>query len=271
MDAVQAQARAPVEARAKVPERRPAPVLLACRGLAAGYGDLRVLGDVNLEVRQGELVALIGVNGAGKTTTLRALTGLIRPWTGEVVFKGQRVDGLHPGRLVRLGLAQVPEGRGLFPGMSVRDNLLLGAQVAGRVRRADLPSALEQVFALFPVLHERQGQPAGSLSGGEQQIAAIARALVARPDLLMLDEPSLGLAPRVIDRVFGTLDALRRSGTTVLLVEQDVRRALALADWAYVLERGRVVAGGPGADLAAADRVTQAYLGVCQEPHPPPP
>ncbi|MER3399167.1 MAG: ABC transporter ATP-binding protein [Chloroflexota bacterium] len=234
--------------------------MLEVRELVAGYGEVRVLRGISLWVGAGEVVALVGSNGAGKTTTLRTISGLIRPVAGEVIFNGRRIDGLKPHEVVRLGVVQVPEGRKLFPTLTVLENLELGAYIPEAKRyRAQ---SLELVFEFFPVLAERRNQAAGTLSGGQQQMLAIARALMARPKLLMLDEPSLGLAPNVVTEIFRKVSQIREAGTTVLLVEQNVRRALKVADRGYVLENGRIVLEGSGAELLTNDHVRRAYLGI---------
>ena len=234
--------------------------LLRLEGVAAGYGDLLAVQDVSLEVREGEAVALIGANGAGKTTTLRAITGLLPVRRGRIEWQGERLDGRPSSEVVARGIAHVPEGRQLFPTMTVLDNLELGAMApAGRAGRAE---SLERVFTLFPRLAERRRQLAGTLSGGEQQMCAIARGLMARPRLLLLDEPSLGLAPVVVKAIFANLAAINRDGTTLLLVEQNVARALELAQRAYVLENGAVVLAGSREELLASGHVKQAYLGL---------
>jgi branched-chain amino acid transport system ATP-binding protein len=235
------------------------PALLRLDGLEAGYDDLVAVRDVSLEVHTGELVALIGSNGAGKTTTLRAICGLIRPRRGAVELDGVRIDGLSSSAIVARGIAHVPEGRQLFPSMTVKENLDLGSRTPeSRRRRAE---TLESVYALFPRLAERRAQLAGTLSGGEQQMTAIGRALMARPRLLMLDEPSLGLAPVVVTAIFENLVAINRAGTTVLLVEQNVLRALRLCARAYVLENGTVTLAGTRDTLLADESVKRAYLG----------
>jgi branched-chain amino acid transport system ATP-binding protein len=237
----------------------PAPVLLV-RDLHAGYRDIPVLRGVSLAVGAGEIVALVGPNGAGKTTTLRAIAGLLAPTAGEIAFEGRRLDGVPAHRVVAQGLVLTPEGRKLFPSLTVRENLELGGYLpAARARRRE---TLERVMALFPILAERQRQPAGTLSGGEQQMLAIARSLMAGPRLLMLDEPSLGLAPMIVDRIFEVIQAIHRDGIPVLLVEQNVHRALALAARAYVLEQGAVALEGAGPALAAREDVRRAYLGL---------
>jgi branched-chain amino acid transport system ATP-binding protein len=236
--------------------------LLELTGVSAGYGHVEVLHGVDLAVGRGEWVAVIGANGAGKSTLLKAIVGLVALRAGTLAYGGARVTAPRPERLVRQGLALVPEGRLLFGPMSVRENLELGAYGAGRERRAAIAEGLERVHALFPVLGERAGQPAETLSGGEQQMLAVARALMSRPRLLLLDEPSLGLAPKVIAEIFAALDALRAQGVTILLVEQDARLALKHADRGYVMRTGRVVLKGTSADLLADESVRTIYLGA---------
>ncbi len=234
--------------------------MLSLEGVDAFYGDLQALHGVSFAVQPGEIVALVGANAAGKTTTLRVISGLLAPRGGRVSFEGEDIAGVPAHRRVALGIVQVPEGRRLFPFLTVRENLLLGAHpTAARVR---LEQSLEEALALFPVLAERRDQLAGSLSGGEQQMCAIGRALMARPKLLMLDEPTLGLAPILVRRIFETVQAINGRGVTVLLVEQNVRQALALAHRGCVLENGRLVLSGPAADLAGDERLRQAYLGL---------
>ena len=233
--------------------------LLRLDGLDAGYGDLTAVSGVSLEVRHGEAVALIGSNGAGKTTTLRAITGLLPCRGGRVEFAGARIDGLGSAQIVARGIAHVPEGRQLFPTLTVRDNLELGSRGGDRRRRDE---TLESVFTLSPRLRERQRQLAGTLSGGEQQMCAIGRGLMARPRLLLLDEPSLGLAPVAVKLIFETLRCVNDAGTTLLLVEQNVPRALQLSHRGYVLENGRIALAGTRADLLANPHVKQAYLGL---------
>ena len=233
--------------------------LLTLDGIEAGYGDLTAISGVSLEVRRGEAVALIGGNGAGKTTTLRAISGLLPVRAGRIELEGDRLDGLGSAQIVARGIAHVPEGRQLFPTLTVRDNLELGGLAADRRRRAD---ALDLVFTLFPRLRERERQLAGTLSGGEQQMCAIGRGLMARPRLLLLDEPSLGLAPVMVKLIFETLQQVNDAGTTIMLVEQNVPRALQLSHRGYVLENGRLVLEGTRASLLASPHVKQAYLGL---------
>ena len=234
--------------------------LLRVDGIEVGYGDLTAVRDVSLEVREGEAVALIGANGAGKTTTLRAVSGLLPLRRGRIEFEGQRLDGLGPAEIVARGIAHVPEGRQLFPTMTVRENLELGART--RVARAARVETLERVFELFPRLRERSVQLAGTLSGGEQQMCAIGRGLMSRPRLLMLDEPSLGLAPVLVKAIFEDLGRINGQGLTLLLVEQNVLRSLHLAHRGYVLENGRMTLSGPRDDLLASGHIKQAYLGL---------
>jgi branched-chain amino acid transport system ATP-binding protein len=234
--------------------------LLRLEGVDAYYGDLQALYDVSLEVEQGRVFALVGANAAGKSTTLRVISGLVPPRRGRVVLDDQDLAQVPAHQRVDLGIVQVPEGRRLFPFMSVVDNLMLGAHTPRA--RAAREETLRYVYALFPVLQERRVQLAGSLSGGEQQMCAIARALMARPRVLMLDEPTLGLAPVLVARIFDTVRTINADGMTVLLVEQNVRQALTLANHAAVLESGHLVLTGPGPDLLRDDRLKRAYLGL---------
>ena len=238
--------------------------MLVVRDLCAGYGLSEVLAGVSLEVKAGSVVALVGANGAGKTTTMRAISGLLAPTRGEVLLDGAPVQGLGAARIARLGLAHAPEGRKVFAPLSAEDNLLLGAyrvlpRFFGFRRRA--AADLDRVFALFPRLAERRRQLAGTLSGGEQQMLAIGRALMARPKVMLLDEPSMGLAPVIVQEVFETIRRLKADGTTMLLVEQFARKALEVADHAYVMERGRIAVSGTPAELHRDERVVAAYLG----------
>jgi branched-chain amino acid transport system ATP-binding protein len=233
--------------------------LLRIENLRAGYGDLEILHGIDLEVREGEVVALIGANGAGKTTTLKSISGVVRATSGTVTFDDQAIHTWQPRQIVSEGLIQVPEGRKLFPDLTVRENLLLGAYRRGR---SEAEETFDEVFNLFPLLRERAGQTAGTLSGGEQQMLAIGRALMAKPRLLMLDEPSLGLAPMLVADIFEVVRDLRRRGLTVMLVEQNAVHALQLSDRGYVLENGNVVLEGTGEELLGDDRVRSAYLGL---------
>jgi branched-chain amino acid transport system ATP-binding protein len=234
--------------------------LLRLDGVDAFYGDLQALFGVSFEVHDAEIVALVGANAAGKTTTIRVISGLVAPRHGRVLFHGDDLGRVPAHQRVDFGIVQVPEGRRLFPFMSVMENLLLGAHTSRA--RAERPRTLDYVFSLFPVLAERQAQLAGSLSGGEQQMCAIGRALMARPQMLMLDEPTLGLAPVLVARIFETVRTINADGVTVLLVEQNVRQALTLAHRACVLESGRLVLAGPARDLLGDERLKRAYLGL---------
>jgi branched-chain amino acid transport system ATP-binding protein len=234
--------------------------LLRLEGIDAFYDDLQALADVSFEVREQEIVALVGANAAGKSTTLRVISGLVAPRRGRVMLGDDDITHVPAHARVDRGVVQVPEGRRLFPFMTVAENLLLGAH-AGRAR-GERERTLAHVYALFPVLDERRTQLAGSLSGGEQQMCAIGRALMARPRLLMLDEPTLGLAPVLVARIFETVRAINSQGVTVLLVEQNVRQALTLAHRACVLESGRMVLEGPARNLLGDERLKRAYLGL---------
>ena len=239
--------------------------MLACEGLHVAYGQVGVLRGVSLTVRPDELVALIGPNGAGKSTTLKAIVGLLRPTRGGVTFDGASLVGQDPADIVARGIALVPQGRMIFQALTVRENLRLGAY---RAPAAEVEGRVERVLAAFPALAERLRQTGGTLSGGEQQMLAIARALMIRPRLLLLDEPSLGLSPRLAREIFDVIARLNTEGTTILLVEQNARRALALAARAYVLETGRVVVSGPAPELAADPRIRAAYLGLAEPAAP---
>jgi branched-chain amino acid transport system ATP-binding protein len=235
------------------------PVMLALEGVDVFYGAIHALRGVSLNVRQGEVVTLIGSNGAGKSTTLRAITGLLAPRSGRVLFEGDDITGLPPHRLVARGISMAPEGRGIFANLTLLENLEMGAYLVRD--KARLSQDIERGFTLFPRLKERAKQNAGTLSGGEQQMLAIARALMSRPKLLLLDEPSLGLAPLVCHTIFSTIDEIKKTGTTVLLVEQNANAALKHSDRGYVLETGAVTLDGPAAAIATDPRVREAYLG----------
>ena len=234
--------------------------VLQVRNVSAAYGDVQALWDVSLDVPEGSVTTLLGSNGAGKTTTLRTISGVLAAREGEVRFGGKRIDRLPPHRVVELGVVQVPEGRKLWPNMTVEENLVLGAYA--KRARPERVRTLRTVYDLFPRLAERRAQLAGTLSGGEQQMVAIGRGLMARPVVLMLDEPSLGLAPILVDEVFRVIREIAARRATVLLVEQNVRRALEIADTASVLENGRVVLAGTAGEIAADPKVQSAYLGL---------
>jgi branched-chain amino acid transport system ATP-binding protein len=235
--------------------------MLSVEGLSVAYGAITGVEDVSLSVGEGEIVTVIGANGAGKSTLLRAIAGLQRPRRGSITLDGRPLAGLAPGEVRRLGISLVPEGRQMWPALTVEEHLRLGLYTRRRERTRHR-ERIDEMYALFPVLAERRRQPAGSLSGGEQQMVAIARALVAAPRLVLLDEPTLGLAPVVLDRITETLRALRERGTTMLLVEQNARFAFALADRGYVLEVGRVTLEGDRDQLAGSEQLIDAYLGV---------
>jgi branched-chain amino acid transport system ATP-binding protein len=233
--------------------------MLQLESVSAGYGRVGVLAGVSLEVRRGDFVCLVGANGAGKTTTLKTISGLLRPSAGRIVFEGQDIGGRKPQDILRLGIAHCPEGRRVFPHLTVQENLAMGAYV--RRDAAAVAADLERVLAHFPVLAERRRQPAGTLSGGEQQMLAIGRALMARPRLIMFDEPSLGLAPTVIETTFRIIGEIQKDGTTVFMVEQNAYMALRMATRAYVMETGRITLEGPARELLDDEHVKKAYLG----------
>ena len=233
-------------------------LLLQLERVEGGYGRARALHGIDLVVQKGEAVALIGSNGAGKSTILRAISGLNAISSGSIRFEGIEIGKEQPRRIVRLGIAHCPEERKIWPNLSVLEHLELGATVLGRLQASDL----EQIYSLFPILSERRHQAAGTLSGGQQQMVAIGRALMSRPKLLMLDEPSLGLAPKVIEEVLAIIRRIHAAGTAILLVEQNASLALRLCHYAYVLENGRIALSGPGPELVKSDYVQRAYLGV---------
>jgi branched-chain amino acid transport system ATP-binding protein len=241
------------------PARPASQPLLALEGVDVFYGAIHALRGVSLVVYPGEVVTLIGANGAGKSTTLRAITGLLAPRSGQIRFEGSEIGGTAPHALVGRGISMSPEGRGVFANLTVLENLEMGAYLTRDKKR--VAEGIERSFTLFPRLLERRKQAAGTLSGGEQQMLAMARALMSQPRLLLLDEPSLGLSPILCQTIFGTIDAIKASGTTVLLVEQNANAALKHADRAYVLETGAVTLDGAAADVAADPRVREAYLG----------
>lgn len=233
---------------------------LEVRGVRGGYGDVTVLKDVTLDVRDREVVALVGANGAGKSTLLRTMSGLLRPTAGEIYFDGERIDHAPPHHVVDLGFVQVPEGKQLFSQMTVEENLLVGAMCPRA--RGERQKTLEEVYGLFAEIADKRTRQAGSLSGGEQQMVAVGRALMARPKILAMDEPSLGLAPVVVDRLFGVLQKIRESGMTILLIEQNVQQTLEMADRGYVMENGQIVLTGAGPELLRNEHLKTHYLGV---------
>jgi branched-chain amino acid transport system ATP-binding protein len=233
--------------------------MLTLENVSVNYGAIEALTDISLTVNQGEVVTLIGANGAGKTTTLRTITGLLEPKNGRVVYEGKEISGMATHKLLPMGIAMSPEGRGVFANLTVRENLEMGAYI--RKDKKGISDDMERGFTLFPRLKEREKQKAGTLSGGEQQMVAMARAMMSRPRLLLLDEPSLGLAPLLVHTIFEAIDNIRSEGTTILLVEQNANAALHHSDRAYVLETGRIVMEGDSKQLAADPRVKEAYLG----------
>jgi branched-chain amino acid transport system ATP-binding protein len=235
--------------------------LLKVENLQTGYGDVQILFEASLEINQGEIVALIGANGAGKTTMLKTISGLIRTWKGKIIFEGQEIQNMPSHKTVVLGLIQVAEGRKLFPHLSVRENLELGSFI--KSARKNRAQSLDKVFSLFPLLAERMSQSAGTLSGGEQQMLAIGRGLMTQPRVLMLDEPSLGLAPMLVADIFQAVEEInQQDGTTVLIVEQNAVQTLSMAHRGYVLENGRIELSGTGEELLQDDRIRTAYLGL---------
>lgn len=236
--------------------------MLRIKNLKCSYGSIMAVQGVSLSVREGELISIIGANGAGKSTLLLAISGLLTTWDGEIVFKKQNLKGMSPPAIVKQGISLVPEGRQIFSPLSVMDNLKMGAYTIYRKGlKQQVQDDLDTVMKMFPILRERADQLAGTLSGGEQQMLAIGRALMARPTLLVLDEPSMGLAPKIVEMIFATIQKLRKEGVTILLVEQNARAALKIADRAYVLETGKIVLEGSSEELLVDDDVKRAYLG----------
>jgi branched-chain amino acid transport system ATP-binding protein len=234
--------------------------MLEVANIDVSYGDLQVLWDVSFRVNEGEIVALVGANGAGKSTTIKTVSGLLRPSSGSIRFLDQHLDQIPAHKIIEHGIAQVPEGRRLFPEMTVRENLIMGALAPrAKAKRAE---TMEWIFGLFPRLREREKQPAGTLSGGEQQMCAVGRGLMALPRLIMFDEPSLGLAPILVADIFKIIERIKQEGVTVLIVEQNTKHTLEICDRGYVLENGRVVLTGSGQELLNDDHVKQAYLGI---------
>jgi branched-chain amino acid transport system ATP-binding protein len=237
-----------------------APVL-KLRDVSVKYGSFTAVHDINFEVKKGEIVVLLGSNGAGKSTTFRTISGLSKPSVGEVLFEGNSINKRSADQIVQLGIGQCAEGRKLFPAMSVQENLRLGAFVHRR-RKDEIKKSLEHVYELFPILHEKRNDTAGSLSGGQQQMVAIGRALMSKPKLMLLDEPSVGLAPLIVEQMFEVIQQINREGTTILLAEQNANAALKIADKGYVFENGSIVLQGTSAELFANDAVRKAYIGA---------
>lgn len=233
--------------------------MLTLENISVNYGAIEALNGITMHVEQGEVVTLIGANGAGKTTTLRTITGLLAPRAGRVLYENEEISGLPTHKLVARGISMSPEGRGVFANLTVRENLQMGAYLKNNKR--EIAEDMERAYTMFPRLKERQAQKAGTLSGGEQQMLAMGRALMSRPRLLLLDEPSLGLAPLVVHTIFQAIEDIRSKGTTILLVEQNANAALRHSNRAYVLETGQIVMEGPSQDLAADPRIKEAYLG----------
>lgn len=233
--------------------------MLEIKNLNVHYGVIHALKNISLKVEQGEIVTLIGANGAGKTTTLRTVSGLIKPTSGEIILEGKNITALSAPQRVQLGLSQVPEGRRIFPDMTVLENLELGAYL--RKDKAEIKKDLNHAYELFPILGNRKRQTAGTLSGGEQQMLAMARGLMSKPRILLMDEPSMGLAPILVREIFDIIKTINAAGTTILLIEQNASMALSIANRAYVIETGNIVLTGTGEELAKSDKIQQAYLG----------
>ncbi len=234
--------------------------MLSVNSLKSGYNGVEIISDISLEVKEKQVVAIVGANGAGKSTLLKTIFGLIKSMGGEITFDGKRIDNIAPNKVVESGLSLVPEGRQLFPHLTVLENLEVGSSM--KALRAKRKDSMEEVFALFPKLHERIQQYAGTLSGGEQQMVAIARALMARPKLLVMDEPSWGLAPILVKEIFENIVKIKETGTSVLLVEQNVSQSLQISDYGYVMESGSVTIQGPGSELLANSDLKKAYMGL---------
>ena len=235
--------------------------MLSIKNLSVNYGSISALRNENIEVRSGELVTLIGGNGAGKTSTLMAISNLVPKSGGTIMFKGKDITNLAPDKIVKMGLAHIPEGRRIFPALTVYENLVTGTMGNPSIKNKDIPLLIEEQYALFPRLKEREKQAGGSLSGGEQQMLAIARGLMLKPDIIMLDEPSLGLAPIIVEEIFELLAKLKAGGKTILLIEQNASMALSIADRGYVLATGEVIMEGTGKELLSDPQVIKAYLG----------
>jgi len=233
--------------------------LLEVKNLDVHYGVIQAIKNISFEVNEGEIVTLIGANGAGKTTTMQSIMGLIHPSHGEIYYDGQKINGIPSHKIVKLGMTQVPEGRRIFSELTVYENLLMGAYT--RTDKDGIEKDFKDIYALFPRLEERKNQIAGTLSGGEQQMLAMGRAIMSKPKLLMLDEPSMGLSPLLVDQVFDIIKHFHENGTTILLVEQNANKSLAISDRAYVLENGKIALSGTGAELLASEEIKKAYLG----------
>lgn len=234
--------------------------MLSVKGIETYYGSIKALKGVNIDIPEGHIVTLLGANGAGKSTTLKTISGLLKPARGTIEFDGKRIDGLQPEKIVRLGISQVPEGREIFPDMSTKENLEMGAY--SRRDKPLIKKDMGRVFEYFPILRERQSQTAGTLSGGEQQMLAIGRALMSRPRLLLLDEPSLGLAPFLVEEIFSIIEQINREGTTILLVEQNANMALQISHYGYIMETGTINMASEAENLMANEEVTKSYLGT---------
>lgn len=235
--------------------------LLSLKNISVKYGSFAAIHDINIEVKEGEIVVLLGSNGAGKSTTFRTISGLSKPSVGEILFEGKSLNRVSADKIVQLGIGQCPEGRKLFPAMSVQENLRMGAYVHRR-KKDEIKKSLEHVYNLFPILRDKKDDAAGSLSGGQQQMLAIGRALMSKPKLMLLDEPSVGLAPLIVEQMFEVIQQINREGTTILLAEQNANAALKIADKGYVFENGSIVLQGSSAELFANDEVRKAYIGA---------
>jgi branched-chain amino acid transport system ATP-binding protein len=235
--------------------------LLSLKNISVKYGSFAAIHEINIEVKEGEVVVLLGSNGAGKSTTFRTISGLNKPAEGEILFEGKSLNKVSPDKIVQLGIGQCPEGRKLFPAMSVQENLRMGAFVHRR-KKDEIKKSLQHVYELFPILHDKKDGAAGSLSGGQQQMLAIGRALMSKPKLMLLDEPSVGLAPLIVEQMFEVIQQINREGTTILLAEQNANAALKIADKGYVFENGSIVLEGTSQELFANDEVRKAYIGA---------